>query len=133
VTDGLYSLSGTFYRNRSGSPTCYTTPAISPLSAYARLRQLEQAGIIEREKHENRREVWYKLTPAGQDLNPVVEALSDWGLQYAMCSPRPGEVVLPDRVMTTLAASLNKRGWKNTKTGNLVIRFPAGRSLYLFI
>ena len=100
---------------------------ITPKWLTARLRQLEQAGIIEREKHENRREVWYKLTPAGQDLNPVVEALSDWGLRYAMCPPRPGEVVLPDRVMSTLAASMNKRGWKIPKPANWLFDFlPSG-------
>jgi DNA-binding Lrp family transcriptional regulator len=99
---------------------------ITPKWLTARLRQLEEAGIIEREKHENRREVWYKLTPAGQDLNPVVEALSDWGLRYAMCPPRPGEVVLPDRVMSTLAASMNKRGWKIPKPANWLFDFLPG-------
>ena len=99
---------------------------ITPKWLTARLRQLEEAGIIEREKHENRREVWYKLTPAGQDLNPVVEALWDWGLRYAMNPPRPRETVLPDRVMTTMAASLNKRGRKLTKPANWLFDFLPG-------
>ena len=72
---------------------------ITPKWLTARLRQLEQAGIIEREKHENRREVWYKLTPAGQG-NDYFGGLAE------------------------------QARLENTKTGNLVIRFPAGRSLY---
>jgi DNA-binding HxlR family transcriptional regulator len=101
---------------------------ITPKWLTLRLRELEQAKIVERERQSDRREVWYRLTPSGQDLRPVVEALSDWGLQYAMCPPRPGEVVRPDRVLRTLTDSFNKRGWKIAKPVHWLFNFMPGSS-----
>ena len=83
---------------------------ITPKWLTLRLRKLEKAGVIEREKQQDRREVWYKLTPAGQELRPVVEALWAWGLRYAIRPPLPGEVVHPELAVATLTASLNERG-----------------------
>jgi len=48
-----------------------------------RLRKLEEAGIIERRRyrdHPPRDE--YLLTPAGQDLAPVLGALREWGERH---------------------------------------------------
>src|SRR5688572_20706163 len=45
-----------------------------------RLRELEAAGIVVRESEPGRREVWYRLTPAGEELAPVVGALNSWGV-----------------------------------------------------
>lgn len=101
---------------------------ITPKWLTIRLRKLEQAGIIEREKQKDRREVWYKLTPAGQDLRPVVEALWTWGLQYAMGPPRPGEIVRPDWAMSTLTASLNKRNRKLLQPATWLFNFIPGGS-----
>ena len=45
-----------------------------------RLRSLEQSGVIERRRyseHPPRYEYW--LTPAGQDLAPVLDSLRAWG------------------------------------------------------
>ena len=91
-----------------------------------RLRKLEKAGVVEREKRQDRREVWYKLTPAGYDLRPVVEALWAWGLRYAMWPPRPGEVVRPESAVGTLTASLNKRGRKLSQPATWVLHFTPG-------
>mgnify|MGYP006269850065 CR=1 FL=1 len=99
---------------------------ITPKWLTLRLRKLEKAGIIEREKHEDGREVWYKLTPAGRDLSPVVEALGAWGLRYAMEPPRPGEVVHPDLAMATLTDSLNRRGRKLSRPATWLLRFTPG-------
>ncbi len=101
---------------------------ITPKWLTLRLRKLEQAGIVEREKQEDRREVWYRLTPAGQDLRPVVEALWNWGLRYAMWPPRPGEVVRPDSAMRTLTASLNMRGRKLSRPMNWLLSFTPDAS-----
>ncbi len=35
--------------------------------------------------------MWYRLTPAGADLGPVVDALGRWGLRHAWRMPRAGE------------------------------------------
>ena len=99
---------------------------ITPKWLTIRLRKLEQAKIVEREKKSDRREVWYKLTPSGQDLRPVVDSLWDWGLRYAMWLPRPGEVVRPDWAMHTLTKSLNRRGRKLSKRANWLLNFIPG-------
>jgi len=91
-----------------------------------RLRKLEEAGVVEREKRQDRREVWYKLTPAGYGLRPVVEALWAWGLRYAMRPPLPGEVVRPELAMSTLTASLNKRGRKLSQPATWLLHFTPG-------
>jgi len=104
---------------------------ITPKWLTLRLRKLENAGIIEREKHQDGREVWYKLTPAGYDLRPVVEALWAWGLRYAMQPPRPGEVVHPELAMATLTASLNRRGRKLSQPATWLLRFTHGGSYIL--
>lgn len=101
---------------------------ITPKWLTLRLRKLEKAGVVEQEKQQDRREVWYKLTPAGQDLRPVVEALSAWGLRHAMWPPRPGEIVHPDRAMDTLTASLNRRGRQLAQPGTWLFNFTSGGS-----
>ena len=53
---------------------------ISPNTLSARLKRLEQAGIVERrfyEQHPPRAE--YVLTEKGSQLRPVLRALLDWG------------------------------------------------------
>jgi DNA-binding HxlR family transcriptional regulator len=103
-----------------------SSASITPKWLTIRLRKLEEAKIVERWKQGDKREVWYKLTPAGQDLRPVVEALWDWGMRYAMWPPRPGEVVRPDWAMNTLTASLNKRGKKLSQPSTWLLHFTPG-------
>lgn len=83
---------------------------ITPRLLMVRLRKMEEAGVIRREKRQDKREAWYTLTEAGQGLRPVVAELKDWGLKHAMRAPLPGEVVYPELAMGTLAQSLNQRG-----------------------
>jgi len=99
---------------------------ITPKWLTLRLRKLEEAGVVEREQRQDRREVWYKLTPAGQELHPVVEALWAWGLRYAMRPPLPGEVVHPESAVGTLTASLNNRGKKLSQPTNWLFDFTNG-------
>jgi len=87
----------------------YST-SVTPKGLTSALRELEDAGIIEREKQPGHREVWYRLTKAGEDLRPVVEAIKEWGLRHTMRPPLPGEVVHPDLAMGFLTDSLNKHG-----------------------
>jgi DNA-binding HxlR family transcriptional regulator len=56
---------------------------ISPNTLSARLKRLEDAGIVERrfyEQHPPRAE--YVLTEKGKDLRPVLRALLDWGQHH---------------------------------------------------
>jgi DNA-binding HxlR family transcriptional regulator len=68
----------------------------------ARLKELEAAGIVERQVAPSpRRGVLYSLTDAGQGLQPAIIALAVWG-NGQLGEPRPGEFVPP----TTLAIAL---------------------------
>jgi DNA-binding HxlR family transcriptional regulator len=56
---------------------------ISPNTLSARLKRLEEAGIVERrfyEQHPPRAE--YVLTEKGNELRPVLRALLDWGKRH---------------------------------------------------
>jgi len=56
---------------------------ISPNTLSARLKRLEDAGIVERhfyEQHPPRAE--YVLTDKGNDLRPVLRALLEWGRRH---------------------------------------------------
>jgi DNA-binding HxlR family transcriptional regulator len=64
---------------------------ITPKTLSHRLRELEDDGIVAVDREPGRREVWYRLTPAGADLGPVIDELSWWGLQHAWRRPLDGE------------------------------------------
>jgi DNA-binding HxlR family transcriptional regulator len=99
---------------------------ITPKLLMLRLRKLQEAGVVEREQRQDQREVWYKLTPAGQKLRPVVESLGAWGLKYAMRPSLPGEVIRPDSAVRTLAISLNHRGRKLQHPVTWLLDFTPG-------
>jgi DNA-binding HxlR family transcriptional regulator len=64
---------------------------ITPKTLSHRLRELEDAGIVAADRQPGRREVWYRLTPAGADLGPVIDGLNWWGLRHAWRWPEAGE------------------------------------------
>ena len=55
-------------------------PKMSPTLLSKRLGQLARAGLVER--HVDGNEVHYLLTPAGEELRPIVEALGAWGVRW---------------------------------------------------
>ncbi|MCK9795677.1 helix-turn-helix transcriptional regulator [Isoptericola sp. 4D.3] len=55
-------------------------PKMSPTLLSKRLRTLERAGIVRRTGDEGHAR--YALTPAGEELRPVVEALGAWGTRW---------------------------------------------------
>jgi DNA-binding HxlR family transcriptional regulator len=58
-------------------------PGISPNTLSARLKRLEEGGVIERrlyEEHPPRAE--YMLTEKGRALGPAMRALRGWGLEH---------------------------------------------------
>ncbi len=55
-------------------------PLMSSSLLSKRLRTLESAGIVRRERREHR--VEYRLTPAGDELRPIVEAMGIWGERW---------------------------------------------------
>lgn len=67
-------------------------PGISRTLLAERLRRLERAGVVERLVAPNGRSTEYHLTPAGQELRGVVEALGNWGSRWAFGYPEPKEL-----------------------------------------
>jgi DNA-binding HxlR family transcriptional regulator len=55
-------------------------PRMSPTLLSRRLHQLVQAGLVDRVA--DRGDVRYVLTPAGEELRPVIEALGAWGVRW---------------------------------------------------
>src|ERR1700744_6782213 len=64
---------------------------ITPKTLSQRLRELEDAGVVAADREAGRREVWYRLTPAGAELGPVINGLGWWGLRHAWRASRPRE------------------------------------------
>jgi DNA-binding HxlR family transcriptional regulator len=58
-------------------------PKMSPTLLSQRLRDLEAGGIVERTEIATEKGVFeYRLTEAGKDLRPVVEAMGFWGQKW---------------------------------------------------
>ncbi|MGZ4604151.1 MAG: winged helix-turn-helix transcriptional regulator [Kineosporiaceae bacterium] len=55
-------------------------PRMSPTLLSKRLHELVAAGLVERRSAG--KEVTYRLSPAGEELRPVVEALGAWGIRW---------------------------------------------------
>jgi DNA-binding HxlR family transcriptional regulator len=98
---------------------------ITPTRLSNRLRELEAAGIVAREPRSQGREVWYRLTEAGIELAPVVDALASWGIEHAREPPRS------DEPAPTVPVMLGTKVWLGRHAGDLghrvdwVWRFPA--------
>ena len=61
-------------------------PGLSRPLLSRRLRQLDKAGVL------TRTDGAYRLTPAGEDLRPLVFGLADWGARHAFGDPRSDEL-----------------------------------------
>lgn len=58
-------------------------PRMSPALLSKRLKDLETAGIVARARVTGEPDVFeYRLTEAGRDLRPVIEAVGDWGQRW---------------------------------------------------
>lgn len=58
-------------------------PKMSPSLLSLRLKELEMAGIVERREVRSEKGVYdYRLTEAGKDIRPVVEAMGIWGQRW---------------------------------------------------
>ena len=53
-----------------------------------------------------RREVWYRLTPAGQEPQPALDQLLLWGMRNVADRPSPDEPVHPEHVLRALQVQL---------------------------
>jgi DNA-binding HxlR family transcriptional regulator len=81
---------------------------ITPRTLTQRLRDLESDGLVAVDREPGRREVWYRLTAAGQELAPVVGELTRWGLRHFAAPPAPGEAVHPEHLLSALRLVLEQ-------------------------
>ena len=91
-------------------------PRMSPTLLSARLRTLARAGVVERHQDGNR--ISYTLTPAGQELRPIVEALGQWGVRWI---PELGDQDLdPHLLLWDIRRTVPLDQWPRSRT---VVRF----------
>jgi DNA-binding HxlR family transcriptional regulator len=90
-------------------------PEITPTRLTERLRHLEAAGVVAREPPQRGREVWYRLTEPGRDLEPVIDALTLWGIEHARQPPAPREPVHPEPAMIGTKVWLNRYSGPQTE------------------
>ena len=110
---------------------------ITPTRLTGRLRQLEAAGLVVRDPSQPGREVWYGLTDAGRALEPVIDALSLWGIENAREGPVAGEPVGPEPVMMGTKVLLNRDApeaadgltwvWRFPDEDDFTLRFDSGQ------
>lgn len=68
-------------------------PGISKALLARRLRQLQQAGVVEKQVNQaGRQSTEYRLTQAGYELQAVINALLSWGATWAFDEPSPEEL-----------------------------------------
>src|SRR3954467_4531798 len=66
-------------------------PHISRTLLAERLRRLERAGVLERRGAPRGKPTEYRLTPAGRELQPVIDLFGEWGARWAFGPPRSSE------------------------------------------
>jgi DNA-binding HxlR family transcriptional regulator len=80
---------------------------ITPKTLSQRLRELQDAGLVSADREPGRREVWYRLTPTGAELGPVIEGLNWWGLRHAWRWPQPGEPLHAEHLLRTATQAID--------------------------
>jgi DNA-binding HxlR family transcriptional regulator len=92
-----------------------------------RLQKLEEAGLITKEDHpESKAKIFYKLTPMGISLIPVLTEISLWGDKYFKISPQAKALTRmakkdKDEFIRTLGEKLSKTG-SHTKIQNSKVK-----------
>jgi len=80
---------------------------ITPKTLSQRLRELDDAGIVTADREPGRREVWYRLTPAGAELEPVIDVLNWWGLRHAWRRPHAGEPLHAEHLLRSAIQAID--------------------------
>jgi DNA-binding HxlR family transcriptional regulator len=109
---------------------------ITPTRLTARLRLLESEGIVTRDSSQPGRDVWYSLTEAGHDLEPVIDALIVWGMAHTLEPPVDGEPVPSHPTMLGTKVWLNRNApklpdglawvWRFSDEGDFTLRLGDG-------
>jgi DNA-binding HxlR family transcriptional regulator len=94
-------------------------PGISRSVLTDRMRTLERAEVVERRTGPSGRTLEYRLTPSGRDLQPVVQAIGEWGATWSFTEPRPDELD-PSLLIVWMARHVDRE------------RLPPGRTVVQF-
>ncbi len=87
-------------------------PKMSPALLSKRLKSLARAGVVERSEIDGR--TTYSLTPCGQELAGVVDALGSWGVRWI---GELGEQDLdPHLLMWDMRRTIPISGWPRSRT-----------------
>lgn len=82
-------------------------PKMSPTLLSQRLKQLELAGVLERRELKSEKGLFeYRMTEAGKDLGPIVEAMGFWGQKWVEAR-RSLENLDPSLLMWDMRRNLN--------------------------
>jgi DNA-binding HxlR family transcriptional regulator len=90
-------------------------PGISRSVLADRMRSLERAEIVERRTGPSGKTLEYRLTPAGRDLQPVVQAIGEWGVTWSFTDPRPDELD-PDLLIVWMARHVDREQLPSDRT-----------------
>jgi DNA-binding HxlR family transcriptional regulator len=106
-------------------------PLMSRAVLVARLRELEDHGVIERRRRAEGAGHEYRLTAAGEALRPVVSALGHWGLAFTRERLKPADLD-PSLLMWGLRRRADAHALPDRR---LVVRFefsgvPASRTKF---
>ena len=94
-------------------------PGISRSVLSDRMRRLERAEVVERRTGPKGRTLEYRLTSAGRDLQPVVQAIGEWGATWSITEPRREELD-PYLLIVWIARHVDRRQLPPDRT---VVRF----------
>ncbi|RFP88068.1 transcriptional regulator [Rhodobacteraceae bacterium 63075] len=84
-------------------------PRMSPALLSKRLGELQDAGVVARERLAEAPEIdAYRLTQAGRDLQPVIEAIGMWGQKWVETEPSL-ENLDPELLMWDMRRNLDTR------------------------
>jgi DNA-binding HxlR family transcriptional regulator len=94
-------------------------PGISRSVLTDRMRALERAEVVERRTGPKGRTLEYRLTSGGRDLEPVVQAIGEWGATWSFTEPHPDELD-PALLIVWMARHVDRR---QLPSGRTVVRF----------
>ena len=90
-------------------------PLMSRTLLADRMRALERAEVVQRRTGPTGRTLEYRLTPAGRDLQPVVQAIGEWGATWSFTEPRAEELD-PDLLIVWMARHVDHRRLPSDRT-----------------
>jgi DNA-binding HxlR family transcriptional regulator len=97
-------------------------PGISRSVLSQRLRQLQRDGVAERRVGIDGQTTRYELTPAGRELDAVVQVLGDWATRWIVREPTPKELD-PDLLMLWISRHVDRAQLPGRR---VVIEFSLG-------